>query len=356
MFRLRIPLIWKLQLLGAAVFLFFSVMLVTIVADSAVSVFGGYYNYEQSETPAGGSVSGAVLRFKDAIATEMKKQGLDSSWLPVLLAHVMVESGGNAEKTPDIFQASEYAGKKPNSLTTAESIHYGVACMKDAVDTLSQVTGHTLSARSENDVNLTSDYYNFSSLASWLAENGIKDWSLNEHNDFYTWARSLGAGGGDINYYKKILEYYDPSTGQLRGALTGASGQASTAVNIALAQCGKPYVWGATGPDAFDCSGLVIYAFRQAGYQISGRPTSQEMFKGNANFQRIDQSKLSPGDLIFFQLGSGGADHVGIYIGNNQMVNAETDNNPLPQQIEVVDVFSNPYWSSHIAGFGRVVK
>lgn len=357
-----VPLRWKLYILGGGLLILFQILVISLMIETVVSVFGGYNNYEESQMPSiasAGGVSADVLRFEEDISSEMQKQGLDPSWLPLLLAHVMVESGGNAEKTPDIFQASEFAGRKPNSLTTPESIHYGVACMKSAISALSKASGHDLKANDTNDVNLTSDYYNFSSLSNWMKKHGVKKWSLEEHNQFYAWAGSLGAGSGDISYYLKILEYYDPSTGQLRGALAGGSSdqQAETAVKIALAQRGKPYVWGATGPDAFDCSGLVIYSFKQAGYTISGRPSSQQMYQGNANFQRINRNELAAGDLIFFRIGGGGSvDHVGIYIGNNQMVNAETDSNPLPKQIESVNVFSNNYWKSRIAGYGRVVR
>lgn len=81
------------------------------------------------------------------------------------------------------------------------------------------------------------------------------------------------------------------------------------------AQLGKPYVWGATGPNSFDCSGLVCYAY---GYK-HGRTTYSMIasLKASGRWKSVDQ--LQPGDLIFPHSG-----HVGVYIGNGQMIHAST--------------------------------
>ncbi|MDF2854303.1 MAG: cell wall hydrolase [Neobacillus sp.] len=353
----RIPFVWKIRIallsFSVALLLFSAVAFVNTII---IAVTG--YQAQQQDTGEEidqGNVSAKVMRFKDAIAKEMKKQNFDQSWLPVLLAHVQVESGGDAEHTPDIFQASEYArgSNHRNELTTSESIHYGVACMKSAANALSKVAGHKLSARDVGDVNLTSDYYNFSSLAVWMKRNGVKKWTLQNHTDFYHWAASLGSGSGDFNYYKKILKYYDPETGTLGGVVESVSAAAKKAISIALEQRGKPYLWGQTGPNAFDCSGLVIYAFRKAGFVIAGRPTTKTMYAGNSNFARIKKSQIKAGDLVLFNL-HGSVDHVGIYMGNNQMINAETDENPLDKQIEIANIGPGSYWAKHLVGYSRV--
>jgi cell wall-associated NlpC family hydrolase len=83
-----------------------------------------------------------------------------------------------------------------------------------------------------------------------------------------------------------------------------------------MAQRGKPYVWAASGPGSFDCSGLTQYAFRAAGISLphSSRMQSQ---MGAA----VSRSALQPGDLVFFY---SPVSHVGIYVGNGQMVHAPT--------------------------------
>jgi cell wall-associated NlpC family hydrolase len=92
----------------------------------------------------------------------------------------------------------------------------------------------------------------------------------------------------------------------------------STVISYARAQIGKPYLWGGTGPDAFDCSGLVMMAYRQAGVDIPR--TSQEQWAWGP---RIQPGHEEPGDLVFFA-GSDGTQtnpgHVGLVIGKGKMI------------------------------------
>jgi cell wall-associated NlpC family hydrolase len=90
--------------------------------------------------------------------------------------------------------------------------------------------------------------------------------------------------------------------------------RASIAVAFALAQVGKAYVWGASGMNAYDCSGLTMRAWAQAGVGMSHYVPTQV-----GAFPRVSMDSLEPGDLISYNGGS----HVGMYIGNGQMVNAE---------------------------------
>ncbi|MQA93790.1 MAG: transglycosylase SLT domain-containing protein [Streptosporangiales bacterium] len=89
----------------------------------------------------------------------------------------------------------------------------------------------------------------------------------------------------------------------------------------ALAQRGKPYVWGATGPDAFDCSGLVYDAYRSVGVTLP-RTTFGQWPMG----PKVPEGKEQPGDLVFFNSGPGtGPDnpgHVGLVVGKNKMIEA----------------------------------
>lgn len=90
------------------------------------------------------------------------------------------------------------------------------------------------------------------------------------------------------------------------------SSTAQTVVSAAQSQIGKPYVWGATGPNAYDCSGLVQYAYSQAGKNV-GRTTYQQAGAG----QHISVSQAQPGDILMW-----GDYHDAIYVGNNQYVHA----------------------------------
>ena len=93
-----------------------------------------------------------------------------------------------------------------------------------------------------------------------------------------------------------------------------ASGKGKIALDFALAQLGDPYVYGAEGPDAWDCSGLTMTAWAQAGVSLP-RSSSAQIGVGT----RVSYSQLQPGDLVFFY---NPISHVGIYAGNDQVVHA----------------------------------
>ena len=110
-----------------------------------------------------------------------------------------------------------------------------------------------------------------------------------------------------------------------------ASGGAQKAVQTALAHLGDPYVWGAAGPDAFDCSGLTSYAWASAGVMLPHSSASQYGVG-----TRISRSQVRAGDLVFFY---SPIHHVGIAINNVQMVHASTYG--VPVKIENID--NSPY-------------
>ncbi len=103
--------------------------------------------------------------------------------------------------------------------------------------------------------------------------------------------------------------------------VAAAGGAARTAVDTALAQLGDPYVWAAAGPDAFDCSGLVQYAYAAAGVRLPHSSTMQSQMG-----TPVPRSQLQPGDLVFFY---SPVSHVGIYVGDGQMVHASTYGQPV---------------------------
>ncbi|MEU3519244.1 NlpC/P60 family protein [Streptomyces sp. NPDC006654] len=110
----------------------------------------------------------------------------------------------------------------------------------------------------------------------------------------------------------------DPLT---QGDVPAPDSRAAAAVAYAYSKLGSPYVWGATGPDAFDCSGLAQAAYRSAGVSIP-RTTYAQINAG----RRVSRSELQPGDLVFFY---SGISHVGIYIGNGQMIHAPNPSAPV---------------------------
>ncbi|HEY0935807.1 MAG TPA: NlpC/P60 family protein [Trebonia sp.] len=113
--------------------------------------------------------------------------------------------------------------------------------------------------------------------------------------------------------------------------LPEATNVGTTALRAALTQRGKPYVWGAAGPDSYDCSGLVMWAFAQEGISLPHYTGSQ--WNSGLHVSRDD---LQPGDLVFF---FADISHVGLYLGNGLMVDAPSTG----QNVQVQPVFWNAY-------------
>ena len=97
--------------------------------------------------------------------------------------------------------------------------------------------------------------------------------------------------------------------------------EAATVIQAALSRIGSPYVWGGSGPGQFDCSGLVMWSFQQAG--ISLPHSSQALAQGG---QPVSMDQIQPGDLVTYY---SDASHVAIYIGDGMMVHASTFGVPV---------------------------
>jgi peptidoglycan DL-endopeptidase CwlO len=106
-----------------------------------------------------------------------------------------------------------------------------------------------------------------------------------------------------------------------RVALSAPSRAGSAAVSHAMSKLGAPYRWGAAGPSAFDCSGLVSWAYKKVG--VSLPRTSRAMSRVGSP---VSKSALRPGDLVFFYTP---VSHVGIYIGGGKVVNASQPGTPV---------------------------
>jgi cell wall-associated NlpC family hydrolase len=104
-------------------------------------------------------------------------------------------------------------------------------------------------------------------------------------------------------------------------AVAAAAGRRSSAMSIAMGKLGSPYRWGAAGPGAFDCSGLVYWSYRQLGTTLP-RSSSAQSRVGTP----VSKGALQPGDLVFFYRP---VSHVAIYIGGGRVVHASTSGQPV---------------------------
>jgi cell wall-associated NlpC family hydrolase len=160
----------------------------------------------------------------------------------------------------------------------------------------------------------------------------VPNWKAMTIND----AAQAVQRSGTPNVYAQYQQQAVDITAKLSGTVTaddadGAPCTPDTAVpggpvgdmlTVALAQEGEPYVWGATGPDEFDCSGLIVYAWRRAGYQLSVR-VSQDMHRIAAP---VRAGHEKPGDLIFStwsgSAGSSDPGHVALVVKPGTLIEA----------------------------------
>ena len=121
-----------------------------------------------------------------------------------------------------------------------------------------------------------------------------------------------------------------------------SSGGGGSAVSAARSQIGTPYAYGGAAPGGFDCSGLVFYAFKQAGVTLPR--TSFAQFGVGAP---VSRANIQAGDLVFFNANGPGASHVGIATSNSTVISATTHG-------VMEHAISDSYWGSHYVGARRV--
>ncbi|HJE60750.1 MAG TPA: C40 family peptidase [Nocardiopsis listeri] len=148
-------------------------------------------------------------------------------------------------------------------------------------------------------------------------------------------------GGVDPTASQASTTSADSGSSGSSGGTAAVSGDVQAVLDFARAQIGKPYVWGGTGPDGYDCSGLTQAAWSQAGVSLP-RTTYDQVNAGTS----VSRDQLQPGDLLFFYSASAPS-HVGIYSGNGRMIHGSNPSKPL----EEIDLAS--YWDSVFTGAVR---
>lgn len=125
-----------------------------------------------------------------------------------------------------------------------------------------------------------------------------------------------------------------------------STSKVQAAINLAYSKIGSTYVWGAEGPNSFDCSGFTSYVFRNAaGVSIPRTSSAQSGFG-----KTISKENLQPGDLVFFNTSGYGVSHVGIYVGGGNMVHA-----PSSGKSVTTSSINSSYYSSKFVTAKRVL-
>jgi len=140
-------------------------------------------------------------------------------------------------------------------------------------------------------------------------------------SDIQAKKKSLDDQVAELKKTEPLLSASDKKARQDTGAdvptdIKAPGPAAQQALDAALSQRGKPYEWGATGPSSYDCSGLMLWAYKQAGITLPRSSRDQSTYG-----TPVARSQLQPGDLVFYYTP---VSHVGMYIGNGLMVHAPT--------------------------------
>lgn len=128
---------------------------------------------------------------------------------------------------------------------------------------------------------------------------------------------------------------------------TAAEVDRSVVVETAMSMVGAPYRYGGASPHGFDCSGLVVYSYAQAG--VTGLPRSARDLMRRTD--RVDVDDLAPGDLLFFDIGRGKVSHVGIFVADRTFVHA-----PSSGKRVALASLEDRYWMRHFEAAGRLSR
>ena len=171
-----------------------------------------------------------------------------------------------------------------------------------------------------------------------------KGTAVTVHSSNNGWSK-VSVNGVEGYVSTSYLSSTKPSTS---GSSSSSSSNSSTSVSVdkvldfAHQQLGKPYVWGAQGPNSFDCSGLIYYVYKNAA-NITLPRTSVEQSKFGTT---VSKSNLKAGDLVFFDTNgpnNGAVSHVGIYAGEGQLIHASSSNKKIVKVNMETSYWNNTY-------------
>ena len=326
-----------------------AVLLLGLMAVPLMVVGGGTEMFAAGSCPGGSSGSGTGTTV--TTASQTAKNSIPASYLtwfqhvgqqynvpwPILAGIGKVESDDGQSTAPGVHSGNNgfgAAGPMQIGIGGAAGNTWGGAPVHPAGQ-------HVNGVANDEDGDGTASVYApgdaIAGAAKYLLENGVLsnvqqaifayNHSMTYVQDVLSYANMYAKGG-----YTVSQTGLTSTTQCLLTASGSGSGQVpnqtvATAIAYAKAQIGKPYVWGGTGPDGFDCSGLVMMAYQAAGITIPR--TSQAQWAWGP---RIQPGQVEPGDLVFFA-GSDGTPtnpgHVGLVIGKNLMVEAYATGFPI---------------------------
>ena len=234
-------------------------------------------------------------------------------------------SNGEWLKTYGLFQDIYKQEENKDSNSEAKALLNGVeqTCSLSGFGDTTCITGYGVEVK-DSHTGLVGLFYIDSDSHKWEGGNYTIDLELNFKNIM----NEVSAG------QEEQKETSSSSSDSSSSSSSNSTG--SKAVSLAKSKLGCKYVWGATGPNTFDCSGLTSWVYKQMGISIP-RTSLAQSNSGKA----VSKSDLQVGDLVFFKTTSAPVGHVGIYVGNGQFIHAPNKSKPVKY-----DSLSSSYYSS----------
>jgi peptidoglycan DL-endopeptidase CwlO len=318
------------------------VMLAVLVAPVVMFASGGLLS-ESSMSCSSGSANNAAAQ---PAASQSARDSIPANYLElfqsigrqykvpwVILAGIgKVESDDGQSTLPGVHSGANAfgaAGPMQIGIGGAAGNQWGGAPVHPASE---KVNGVATDANGDGVASVYEPADAIAGAAKYLLEHGVLsnvDQAIFAYNHLESYVQAvlywagLYARGG----YTVSPVTLDSAPECLPGVGHAPNEAVETAIGYAEQQLGKPYLWGGTGPDAFDCSGLVMMAYRAAGIDIPR--TSEEQWAWGP---RVKPSQVQPGDLVFFA-GSDGTrtspGHVGLVIGGGLMIEAYATGYPI---------------------------
>jgi len=314
-----------------------------------------------SVSPNGIAVVNAKVKSYEPLIKKYAKQFGVEQYVQLFEAIMMNESGGNGT---DPMQASEgsYGNVDPNCI--GKSGPSRVGCIRDPEKSIIagvQEAKYTLQS-ANYDILIALQTYNYGpNFATWMKSHG-GHYTLELSQEYQrTVMAQSGQGLGTADYALRVVQRYYHDQGCMVGGginISVAPGSQIFDVNqvmkVMLQFKGYPYHWGGMSPDtSFDCSGLLLYSFRQIGINLPRTASEQYSFTA-----RVD--KPLPGDLIFWNT-TGGVSHVGIFVGKgadpsnptNDFFESGGDEGKVGVRFNDSD---KSYYKSRLVGYGRITR
>lgn len=254
------------------------------------------------------NVSPLVERWRESVQEYAQKYGI-SEYVELILAMIAQESGGDADRYPDIMQCSESAGLPPNSITDPhKSLEQGIKYFASLVQT---------GTKAGVDIDTILQSYNFGGgYISFVRDNygGKHSEAAARAYSGKMAARTGWSNYGDVKYVEHVRSHMYAATAN------GAVGNYDVMYAMMKEYENVPYVFGGDSKSGIDCSAMSRKLYQSIG--ISLPRSAQEQYD---SVSHIDESQARPGDLVFFtRTYNAGCyiTHVGVYTGNGQFFHA----------------------------------